>query len=134
MSGGRACACGATRSDPPPHRFRQLQARHVRTMLASGSTSSPRSTALVGLSGLRADPSDFRAREGVRWALMHAQPFQMARQIDRVPSMVVPLDGEQTLRLERLLDTLTLVDMHEHPMVLTDDIGDLPAYFRSHAY
>src|SRR5690348_11850884 len=60
--------------------------------------------------------------------------LRMARQVNRVPSMVVPLDSEQTLRFERLLDSLTLVDMHEHPMVLTDDIADLQAYFRSHAY
>src|ERR1700682_4490964 len=65
---------------------------------------------------------------------MHATPFQMARQVDRVPSMVVPLDREQTVRFERFLDRLTLVDMHEHPMVLTDVIDDLPGYFRSHAY
>jgi membrane dipeptidase len=65
---------------------------------------------------------------------MHPTQLQMARQVGRVPSMVVPLDAEQMLRFERLLDQLTLVDMHEHPMVLTDDIGDLPAYFRSHAY
>jgi membrane dipeptidase len=58
----------------------------------------------------------------------------MASQVERVPSMVVPLDRDQTLRFERLLNTLTLVDMHEHPMVLTDDVGELPAYFRGHRY
>src|SRR5215471_1748310 len=58
----------------------------------------------------------------------------MARQVDRVPSMVVPLDREQEARFERLLDSITLVDMHEHPMVLTDDVQELHAYFRTHAY
>ena len=69
----------------------------------------------------------------VTLAIMHA-PFKMAKQVDRVPSMVVPLDREQSLRFERLLDSVTLVDMHEHPMVLTDDVRELPAYFRSHEY
>lgn len=58
----------------------------------------------------------------------------MAKQVGRVPSMVVPLDREQTLRFERLVDRLLLVDMHQHPMLLTEAIDDLPAYFASHAY
>jgi membrane dipeptidase len=60
--------------------------------------------------------------------------FQMARQVGRVPSMVVPLDRAQETRFERLMDRITLVDMHEHPMVLTDDANDFGAYFRSKAY
>ncbi|MBV9599041.1 MAG: membrane dipeptidase [Chloroflexi bacterium] len=60
--------------------------------------------------------------------------FRMARQVDRVPSMVVPLDRDQELRFQRLLDSITLVDMHEHPMVLTDNVHELRAYFRSHQY
>jgi membrane dipeptidase len=58
----------------------------------------------------------------------------MAKQVNRVPSMVVPLDRAQESRFERLMDSITLVDMHEHPMVLTDDIHQLGAYFRSHQY
>ncbi|HEY1295001.1 MAG TPA: membrane dipeptidase, partial [Chloroflexota bacterium] len=60
--------------------------------------------------------------------------FRMAKQVDRVPSMVVPLDREQEARFERLLDSITLVDMHEHPMVLTEDVQQLHAYFRTHDY
>ena len=62
------------------------------------------------------------------------QSLPMAKQIDRVPSMVVPLDGEQERRFERLMDSITMVDMHEHPMVLTEDVHNLGAYFRSHHY
>jgi membrane dipeptidase len=58
----------------------------------------------------------------------------MAKQVDRVPSMVVPLDAEQQKRFERLMDSITLVDMHEHPMVLTEDIHELGQYFRAHEY
>ena len=60
--------------------------------------------------------------------------LRMARQIGRVPSMVVPLDREQETRFERLMDWITLVDMHQHPMVLTDDVNELGAYFRGHRY
>src|SRR5499427_7248493 len=58
----------------------------------------------------------------------------MAKQVGRVPWMVVPLDRDGETRFERLMDTITLVDMHEHPMVLTDDVHDLGTYFRTHCY
>jgi membrane dipeptidase len=60
--------------------------------------------------------------------------LRMAKQVGRVPSKVVPLDREQEARFERLMDSITLVDMHQHPMVLTDDVHDLGAYFRGHDY
>jgi membrane dipeptidase len=60
--------------------------------------------------------------------------LRMAKQVGRVPSMVVPLDREQQTRFERLMDTITMIDMHQHPMLLTDDVNDLEAYFRGHAY
>jgi len=60
--------------------------------------------------------------------------LRMARQVGRVPSMVVPLDREQQTRFERLMDAITLVDMHEHPMLLTESASDFGMYFRSHAY
>jgi membrane dipeptidase len=60
--------------------------------------------------------------------------LRMAKQVGRVDSMVIPLDRDQQARFERLIDTITMVDMHEHPMVLTDDVKDLHGYFRTHAY
>ena len=60
--------------------------------------------------------------------------FKLAAQVGRVPSMVVPLDREQQVRFERLMDTLVMIDLHEHPQVLTDDIAQLHDYFRSRDY
>jgi membrane dipeptidase len=54
--------------------------------------------------------------------------------VGRVPSMRVPLDREQELRFERLMADLVLIDMHQHPMVLTADASEMPAYFRGNAY
>jgi membrane dipeptidase len=48
--------------------------------------------------------------------------------------MVVPLDREQQRRFERLLDGLTMIDLHQHPQVLTADMQDLLDYFRSREY
>ena len=48
--------------------------------------------------------------------------------------MRVPLDASQQLRFQRLMDDLVLIDVHQHPMVLSDDAAELPAYFRANAY
>src|SRR4051794_755212 len=61
-------------------------------------------------------------------------PFALAPQTQRVPSMRVPLDREQELRFERLMDGLLLIDVHQHPMVLTADATEMPEYFRGNAY
>ncbi|HEY2595259.1 MAG TPA: membrane dipeptidase, partial [Chloroflexota bacterium] len=58
----------------------------------------------------------------------------LAAQVDRVPSMRVPLDGSQELRYQRLMDDLLLIDVHEHPMVLADDANEMPNYFRGNVY
>lgn len=60
--------------------------------------------------------------------------FPLAAQVNRVPSMRVPLDREQELRFERLMDDLVLVDVHQHPMVLSADAAEMPAYFRGNVY
>ena len=60
--------------------------------------------------------------------------FRLAAQVGRVPSMVVALDRDQELRFERLMDTLVMVDLHEHPQVLTENMDDLLDYFRSREY
>ena len=63
-----------------------------------------------------------------------AARFKLAAQVGRVPSMVVPLDREQELRFQRLLGVLVMIDLHQHPQVLTDDMADLHDYFRGREY
>jgi membrane dipeptidase len=58
----------------------------------------------------------------------------LAPQLNRVPSMRVPLDREQELRFERLMADLLMIDMHQHPMVLAADATEMPAYFRGNSY
>src|SRR5437879_3458991 len=69
-----------------------------------------------------------------RLAGMSIPDFTLAAQVGRVPSMRVPLDDEQELRFQRLMDDLVLIDVHQHPMVLSADAAELPAYFRANAY
>jgi membrane dipeptidase len=60
--------------------------------------------------------------------------FTLAKQVNRVPSMRVPLDGAQEQRFQRLMDDLVLIDVHQHPMVLAEPATDMPAYFRGNSY
>jgi membrane dipeptidase len=60
--------------------------------------------------------------------------YTLAAQVDRVPSMRVPLDAAQELRYQRLMDDLLLIDVHQHPMVLAEPAAEMPAYFRSNSY
>src|SRR5437763_1743284 len=48
--------------------------------------------------------------------------------------MRVPLDQTQERRFERLMRDLVLIDVHQHPMVLTAEANEMPAYFRGNAY
>ncbi|MCC7369192.1 MAG: membrane dipeptidase [Chloroflexi bacterium] len=66
--------------------------------------------------------------------MARSDALTLAAQVGRVPSMRVPLDREQELRFERLLDGLLMLDMHQHVQVLTEPIDDLFAYFRSREY
>jgi membrane dipeptidase len=48
--------------------------------------------------------------------------------------MRVQLDDAQELRFKRLMEDLVLIDVHQHPMVLTDAADEMPAYFRDNTY
>jgi membrane dipeptidase len=48
--------------------------------------------------------------------------------------MVVSLDRDQELRFERLMERLVMIDVHQHPQVLTDNMDELLDYFRSRDY
>ena len=46
----------------------------------------------------------------------------LAKEIDRVPSLTVPLDHAQEQRFQRVMDSLIMIDVHVHPMVLPEDM------------
>ena len=60
--------------------------------------------------------------------------IRMAQELDRVPSMTVPLDSEQELRFQRLMERVILVDLHQHPMVLPERMEELTDYLRTDDY
>jgi membrane dipeptidase len=60
--------------------------------------------------------------------------IRLAKQVGRVPSMVVPLDADQEARFNALMADLDLVDMHQHTMVMPESVSDFRAYAESHDY
>jgi membrane dipeptidase len=58
----------------------------------------------------------------------------LTKEIGRVPPVTVPLDSEQEKRYQRLIDEIVMVDVHQHPMVLPEDLGRFTEYLRSNNY
>src|SRR5207302_9219599 len=56
--------------------------------------------------------------------------FELAKELDRVPSSPFALDAAQTRRLERILATAPLVSSHDHCIVMPEDIGLIHEYAR----
>jgi membrane dipeptidase len=65
---------------------------------------------------------------------MPANKIPLAKETGRVPSVTVPLDGEQERRYQRLMDEVIMIDVHQHPMVLPEDLGRFTEYLRSNNY
>ena len=60
--------------------------------------------------------------------------FHLVNQVGRVPSMTVPLDGQQEVRFQRLMGESIMIDLHQHPMVLPEDFSRYWEYIRSNSY
>ena len=56
--------------------------------------------------------------------------FELAKELDRVPSSPFALDAAQTRRLERILAIAPLVSSHDHCIVMPEDIGLIREYAR----
>jgi membrane dipeptidase len=65
---------------------------------------------------------------------MPANKIPLAKEIGRVPSVTVPLDNEQERRYQRLMDEVIMIDVHQHPMVLPEDLDRFTEYLRSNNY
>ena len=65
---------------------------------------------------------------------MDEMPFVLAKQVGRVPSMIVPLDSEEEMRYQKLMEDLVMIDLHEHPMVCPDNMEEFIEYLRLGQY
>ena len=57
-----------------------------------------------------------------------------AKQIGRVPSMQVSLDSGLEIRFQGLAEEVTMIDVHQHPFVLPEDMGLFIDYLRTNSY
>ena len=58
---------------------------------------------------------------------MPPSTIQMAKEVDRVPSSMVPLDAQEERRFEQLMDEIITVVVHQHPLVLPEVMEELTA-------
>jgi len=58
------------------------------------------------------------------------KPFELAKEVDRVETFLVPLSKEEEGRAERLIETSLLVSLHEHLGLFPADISETPAMVR----
>ena len=65
---------------------------------------------------------------------MPVSRFRQAEQIGRVLSMRVPLDSGQEKRYQKLAEETVMVDVHQHPFVLPEDMGQFIDYLRTNSY
>jgi membrane dipeptidase len=57
--------------------------------------------------------------------------FQLAREVDRVPSCKVEVSDEQEQRVQRLLDECLVVSLHDHAFVVPEDPNQIFEYRRA---
>jgi len=48
--------------------------------------------------------------------------------------MTVPLDAEQERKFQRLMEETIMIDLHQHPMVMPEDLGRNWEYLRGDSY
>src|ERR1051326_3755585 len=58
----------------------------------------------------------------------------LARQVGRVPSMVVPLDADGQRRFEPRAADLLIISLHQHTLVKPEAPADFAAYVATHDY
>lgn len=57
--------------------------------------------------------------------------FELAEEIDRVPSHLVPLTAEQETKVEQIIQNNIMISMHEHLGVFPKDVMETPEYLRN---
>ncbi|HEY6538795.1 MAG TPA: membrane dipeptidase [Candidatus Dormibacteraeota bacterium] len=56
--------------------------------------------------------------------------FELAAELDRVPSRPVPTSADEEARVERLMSEGPVISLHDHPSVLPDEVDQLFDYRR----
>lgn len=65
---------------------------------------------------------------------MTSQAIQLAKEVGRVQSSVVPLGADEEKRYQRLVEETVMVDVHQHPFVLPEDMDRFIEHLRGNRY
>ena len=65
---------------------------------------------------------------------MVTQIFEMVREVGRVPSSEVPLNAAEQTRFERIMDRAVMIDVHQHPFLLPEDMDRFIEFLRTSRY
>ena len=60
--------------------------------------------------------------------------FEMVREVGRVPSSEVPLNAAEETRFERIMDQAVMIDVHQHPFLLPEDMDRFIEFLRTSRY
>ena len=58
----------------------------------------------------------------------------LAKELDRVPSSIVPLTAAEESRFQGIMEEAVMVDMHQHPFVLPESMDQFVEYLRTNRY
>ena len=58
----------------------------------------------------------------------------LAKELDRVPSSVVPLNSAEEVRFQGIMEEAPMVDVHQHPFVMPESIDHFIDYLRGNRY
>ncbi len=58
------------------------------------------------------------------------KPFRLAKEIGRVPACTVEVTPEDEQRAQALLEKNLVISLHDHPFVVTEDVGEIFEYRR----
>ena len=51
--------------------------------------------------------------------------LKLSKQVDRINSLVISLDPQEEERYIEIMNKVIMIDLHEHPLVLTEDMTRL---------
>ena len=60
--------------------------------------------------------------------------FPLVRELDRVPSSIVPLSAAEESRFQNIMEEAVMVDVHQHPFILPEAMDRFIDYLRANRY
>ena len=56
------------------------------------------------------------------------QRLVLSKQVDRIKSLIIDLNSNEEERFIEIMNQVIMIDLHEHPLVMTEDMTRLQEY------